>query len=161
VNKKSRQLGLNSGTASIRLRNLILFNLAVRFELNKCYRCGKSIDKAEEFTLDHKIDWLDSCNPVDLFFDVSNVAFSHARCNRLARRTPRKIRSKTGFKGVYLDKNRKKPYKAELETKINGKKRVYRLGRFNTAQEAALAYDMKAREILGNRAVLNSDILGR
>jgi len=79
-----------------------------------------------------------------LFFDISNVAFSHPKCNRLARRTLRIIKSKTGFKGVYFDKNRKKPYKAELEIKINGVKTIYRL-----ASEAALAYDVKAKEILG------------
>jgi hypothetical protein len=158
VNKKTEQLGCNLGSAAIKLRKLILFDLIVKFDLNKCYRCGKSINAVGDFTLDHKIDWLDSVNPKELFFDVSNVTFSHALCNRLARRTPNKVRSKVGFKGVYFNSARKKPYKAELETKINGEKKVYRLGRFETAEEAALVYDAKAKEILGNRAISNHDM---
>jgi len=158
VDKKFEQLGCNLGSAAIKLRKLVLFDLIVKFGLNKCYRCGKVIDAVDDFTLDHKIDWLDSANPEELFFDVSNVAFSHALCNTLARRTPNKVRGKVGFKGVYFDSGRKKPYKAELETKINGEKKVYRLGRFGTAEEAALAYDLKAKEILGNRAISNHDM---
>lgn len=158
MNKKLEQLGCNLGSATLKLRKLILFDLIVKFNLNRCYRCGELINVVGDFTLDHKIDWLDSVNPKELFFDVSNVAFSHALCNRLARRTPNKVKSKAGFKGVYLTFSKKKPYKAELETKIGGEKKVYRLGRFETAAEAALAYDTKAKEIIGNRAILNHDM---
>lgn len=158
MNRKSEQLGCNFGNASFKLRSLVIFNLIEKHGLNKCYRCGETIKSVNDLTLDHKIDWLDSENPKQLFFDVDNIAFSHANCNRLSRRTPRKVKSKTGFKGVYYDAGRKKPYKAELETKINGVKTLHVCGRFSTAKEAALAYDAKAKEILGDRAISNHDM---
>lgn len=60
----------------------------------------------------------------------------------------------TKYRGVCAPtkyKNYAKPYIAQL--KINGK--THNLGYFATAQEAALAYNKKATEIYGERAVLN------
>ncbi|KKL25623.1 hypothetical protein LCGC14_2403400, partial [marine sediment metagenome] len=39
-----------------------------------------SIDNIDDFTIEHKIPWLD--NDSDLFWDLDNIAFSHNRCNR-------------------------------------------------------------------------------
>lgn len=36
------------GTAQAILKKNILYNLLVRFNLNKCYQCGNTIDKVEE-----------------------------------------------------------------------------------------------------------------
>lgn len=59
----------------------------------------------------------------------------------------------TGYKGVVFskDKNRIKRYRAEL--KHLGKR--YNLGRYLTAEEAALAYNIKAIELFGEHACLN------
>lgn len=46
--KKSNQLGMPIGTAQAILKKNILYNLLVRFNLNKCYQCGNTIDKVEE-----------------------------------------------------------------------------------------------------------------
>ncbi len=56
----------------------------------------------------------------------------------------------TGYKGVYFDKQRKK-YAAEI---MCGRKKHY-LGRFNTAREAAIAYNRKAIKLFGEYAFLN------
>lgn len=79
--KKEKQLGMPIGTASAKLKKTIMFTMAEMLGLTICHRCGKRIDKVEEFSIDHKIDWLDSDKPVELFFDLENIAFSHLRCN--------------------------------------------------------------------------------
>lgn len=60
--------------------------------------------------------------------------------------------NKTGFKGVIKRGDRRtKPYKAQIS--VNGKT-VY-IGHFDTAKQAALAYNEKAKELHGEFARLN------
>lgn len=56
--------------------------------------------------------------------------------------------SKTGFRGVYFDNKR---FRAIIT--INGK--TMHIGMFDTAEEAARAYNKKALEVLGENANLN------
>lgn len=83
-NKKAEQLGMPYGTASNRLRKLILFKLLQECGKDTCYRCGKKIENPNELSIEHKINWLDSDNPVEIFFDLENIAFSHLSCNSRA-----------------------------------------------------------------------------
>ena len=69
------------GTASAKLRKSILFSILKKFSLNYCYQCSAEIAKEEELSIEHKIPYLDSENPVKLFFDLENIAFSHLKCN--------------------------------------------------------------------------------
>ena len=58
----------------------------------------------------------------------------------------------TGFKGVYdCGDSKKNPYTA----KIQRDNKVYHLGHYLTAEEAAKVYDKKAIELFGEFAVLN------
>ena len=58
----------------------------------------------------------------------------------------------TGYKGVYhTDDSKVNLYKA----KIQKDKKVYCLGRYNSPEEAARAYDTKAKELFGEFANLN------
>lgn len=84
--KKKKQLGMDPGTASHRLKKSILFDFAKKLDLNWCYQCGAEITDIDKFTLEHKVPWLDSEDPVDLFFNLDNIAFSHAKCNYSASR---------------------------------------------------------------------------
>ena len=61
--------------------------------------------------------------------------------------------STTGYKGVSWDQSRKK-YAADI--KVNGKR--LRLGRFNTAFEAAKAYDTAALKHCGEFATTNQSL---
>lgn len=61
-----------------------------------------------------------------------------------------RISTRSGFKGVGCEAHGK-PFRAVI--KINGKKRY--LGTFDTAQEAARAYDKAALEIFGEFAQIN------
>lgn len=81
MDKKSDQLGIPFGTANGRLRKILLFSLAKKLGLDVCFRCRDKIILLEDFTIDHKIPWLDSTEPTILFFDIDNIAFSHNRCN--------------------------------------------------------------------------------
>lgn len=86
-NKKAEQLGMNPSTASGRLVKDLLFDSIS--EKNFCYHCGKAMTR-ENFTIEHKIPWLDSEDPVGLFFDLNNIAFSHHSCNVAAARVAKR-----------------------------------------------------------------------
>lgn len=77
---KNEQLGMNYSTASNRLVKDLLFNFIVTTGCNECYRCGESMERFN-FSIEHKTPWLHSDNPKDLFFDLSNISFSHLKCN--------------------------------------------------------------------------------
>ena len=79
--KKTKQLRMNPSTASNRLKKLLLFDLAKRLKINWCYQCGAEIETAKRMTIEHKTPWLDSGDPVGNFFNLDNIAFSHASCN--------------------------------------------------------------------------------
>ena len=75
--KKTAQLGMPYGTASHKLRKIIIFSLVVKLGENFCFRCGKKIESEKDLSIEHKTPWLDSENPTELFFDLQNIAFSH------------------------------------------------------------------------------------
>lgn len=86
--KKKSQRGMPHGTASNRLRKAIIFDMANRLGETNCFQCGKEIDNIDNFSIEHKIPYLNSDDPYGLFFSLENIAFSHIRCNiAAARRT--------------------------------------------------------------------------
>lgn len=58
-----------------------MFELAKKCNMDICFRCGQKIELIEDFTIDHKESWLQSDEPARLFYDMGNIAFSHAKCN--------------------------------------------------------------------------------
>jgi hypothetical protein len=66
----------------------------------------------------------------------------------------RKIKNKSGFRGVCFDKRkwRQKRWYARIR---NGEKKAIFLGFFFTSEDAARAYDEKAKELFGEFASLN------
>ncbi len=83
-NKKQEQLGMNPSTASGRLVKDLLFDF-IQKEGIKCFRCEKKMTR-ETFSIEHKIPWLDSENPIELYFNLDNISFSHLPCNSKAAR---------------------------------------------------------------------------
>jgi len=57
-------------------------------------------------------------------------------------------KTKSGYRGVYKNKGK---YVAEI---YNGKQRIY-IGRFETAEEAAMAYNKKSVELFGKDGKIN------
>lgn len=83
--KKALQLGMNPSTASGRLVKDVLWNYIVKSGDNKCHQCGCEMTR-ENFSIEHKTPWLDSEDPVGLYFDLNNISFSHLSCNAKAGR---------------------------------------------------------------------------
>jgi hypothetical protein len=119
--EKSKQLGMPHGTAANRLRKKILFALLELAELNECWRCGEKMGDIDEFSIDHIEPWLHSNDPIGLYFDLDNVAFSHIKCNIAASRNTLKgtgqtkqIRNKkknAQLRSVYTTEKRQERYK--------------------------------------------------
>lgn len=80
MDKKSEQLGILFGTASNRLVKDILWELIKETNRELCFHCNEEMSR-ETFSIEHKIPWLDSENPQELFFDFENISFSHLKCN--------------------------------------------------------------------------------
>jgi len=76
---KTAQLGMPFGTANGRLRKMIIFHLLILHNENICYRCNRCIEFVEDLSIEHKTAWLN--NDPKLFWDLSNIAFSHLACN--------------------------------------------------------------------------------
>src|SRR5271170_1579899 len=78
--KKTQTLGMPFGTACGRLRKNILFHLLTRLKENICFKCGLTIEKVEDLSIEHKLPW--EGRSADLFWSLDNIAFSHLHCNR-------------------------------------------------------------------------------
>lgn len=78
--RKSEELGMPFGTACHQLRKSVMFHLLQKHGENVCYRCSRVIETVDDLTIEHKQTWLGV--DVKLFWDLNNIAFSHAKCNR-------------------------------------------------------------------------------
>lgn len=71
---------MSFGTACGRLRKLVLFDLLQRHGENICFKCERYIENADELSIEHKKPWQNS--DAQLFWELTNIAFSHLHCNR-------------------------------------------------------------------------------
>lgn len=78
--KKKMQLGMNPSTAANRLVKDILWRLIVETEQDECCKCGFPMTR-DTFSIEHLEPWLDSEDPIGLYFSQENIGFSHLRCN--------------------------------------------------------------------------------
>lgn len=113
TDKKAKQLGMNPSTASGRLVKDLLWNFVGECGLDSCYRCGMPM-RRDTFSIEHIDPWLDSEDPVGLYFDIGNISYSHKSCN-----------SKEVRRGKYTSEQEAK--EAHLQTSRDWKKynRVY------------------------------------
>lgn len=79
MDKQHRKLGMNPSTARHKLRTDVMFMLVQQLGYT-CYRCGEELTR-DTLSIEHKLPWLNSEDPVGLFFDLNNIAFSHQSCN--------------------------------------------------------------------------------
>jgi hypothetical protein len=135
---KAEKLGMPFGTATARLRKSLLFYVAGLANLLDCYRCGELIETEEEFTIEHKVAWFNSVDPVKYFFDINNISFSHSVCNNRAALRPHKIyasiqeRRRAGFARYYA-----KPDKKEAHLARKRRRYAERYGYYNKHQPLA------------------------
>lgn len=90
--KKKDQLGMHPSTASNRLQRDIIWDFIVKTDQTKCHRCGLEMSR-EDYSIEHKEPWLDSEDPVELFFNLDNISYSHQKCNYGAARKYTKVLS--------------------------------------------------------------------
>ena len=83
--KKQNQLGMNPSTAANRLVKDVLFKLVCDTGRNVCHQCSEPMER-ETFSIEHKTPWLDSNDPLGLYFNLENISFSHRVCNIKAAR---------------------------------------------------------------------------
>ena len=88
--EKTKQLGMNPSTASARLVKDILWSLIVQTEQDKCCKCGEHMSR-DTFSIEHIEPWLHSEKPLQLYFDLNNISFSHLTCNIADIRRPNKL----------------------------------------------------------------------
>lgn len=126
MSKKSDQLGMNISTAQNRLRKDLLWHFVVKCEENTCFKCGEKITDKKDLSIEHKEPWLDAEDPLGLFFDLDNIAFSHLHCNN------RRPAPKTGVPKKIRDHNRRKKRWKEMsveERKADRRERYKRFGK--------------------------------
>lgn len=103
---KSDLLGTAFGTANARLRKSIMFELARKADMLRCFQCGELIETVDDFSIEHKEPWQSADDPVAAFFSLENIAFSHYLCNVLAAKSRRvypdeRERKRLGFLRYY------------------------------------------------------------
>lgn len=110
-NKKNEQLGMNVGTAQHRLLKDILWSLIVETGKDVCCKCGQKMCR-NTFSIEHLEPWLDSENPFELFFDLSNISFSHLKCNLSAARKYNKWEDREAYAEYFRKKDAERERKA-------------------------------------------------
>lgn len=88
---------------------------------------------------------------------LNNRRFNLRLCNQTQNLGNSKIpiTNRTGYKGVYSTENSQKPRTYPFMSKIQFKKKHIHIGYYMTAEEAARAYDKKAKELFGEFARTN------
>jgi len=154
---KSEKLGMSFSKANHILRKKILFYLAEKCGMRKCFRCGKDIKNIENFSIEHKISWVQADNPPEMFFDINNIAFSHSKCNQLSktRFIFTKV-GKSGYRGVTYDGSEKRDKGWRARTVFKGKR--YCFGVHKTAIDAAKVYDEEVVKLFGDKAITNKKL---
>ena len=103
---KTTLLGMPHGTASARLLKSILFDLVATCGRDACHRCGEKITSVSEMSIEHIDPWQSHADPVRAFFDLSNISFSHRRCNYAAAEHPRKERTQEDWRQLWREKKK-------------------------------------------------------
>lgn len=75
-----KKYSLTVSSARSRLIKSIMFALLKESDQHYCYRCGEELE-LNSFTIEHVKPWAYQEDAWELYFDLSNIAFSHSKCN--------------------------------------------------------------------------------
>ncbi len=78
--EQPRLMKLSLESAYSLLLKMVLLDFINDIGKGNCYRCKKPIRKAKELAIDHVKPWYQE-DPT-LFWDLSNIVFSHKQCSR-------------------------------------------------------------------------------
>lgn len=156
-NKRTELLGENIDGAWYKLKKMILFDLVKKLELDICYRCNQKIEYVDDFSIEHKVQWVESDYPQKSFYDLENIAFSHEKCNYSndGKQRFRVYENKSGLRGVTHVKSKKSNC---WRAQIKKDRKTYALGYYATREEAGKIYDLKAIEFWGDEAITNKSL---
>jgi hypothetical protein len=125
--KKEEQLGMSYGKANNILIRNIIWNFVVKSNMNFCYHCSGELNR-ENFSIEHIEPWLDSENPLELFFDIKNISFSHHSCNVGNSRKYNKYENRLDAKQARLDSAKKWKKNNRVYDSEKRKEKYKRLG---------------------------------
>lgn len=145
--RRSALLGMPFNTAERKLRKMVIYELAQQLQKNVCARCGTKIESSDDLALIHLRDWQD--NPSG-FWDLTNVAFSHVRCEA-TRHDQRQEETK---------KMKKVELKIEDE-KGNSLPGVNHQGQIYIAAEDGERYSLRLKNNTGERLLAVTTVDGR
>ena len=135
---RNEQLGMPIGTASARLKKIIMFDLIKKLNQNICFQCGKIIETEENLSIEHKIPYLHSEDPIKLFFDLGNIAFSHLKCNVGAARKNIEALKNTFkdkcLKGQHSNSNLNKELVLEIRNFLKTNKQIDAVKKYNLSK---------------------------
>ena len=100
---KNDFLGMPFGTATNKLRKMIMFDLIKKLNLDNCFQCNEKIISIRSLSIEHKKKWLNV--DVNLFWELDNISFSHLSCNVKSRDIPNKINYPDGSAWCFICKN--------------------------------------------------------
>lgn len=162
-NKKLKEIfGIPYSTASYRLNRLILFKLLKETKKDICYRCGKKINEVNTLSIEHKRAWKSSNNPIQYFFDLENISFSHLHCNISFAQLGKSYKKMerigiSGHRGVCIRTRKTKKY---YEVTLCKNKNKIFIGGFSSLDEAIEAYEKAVKEWDRKAFDLNSEAKG-
>lgn len=125
--KKRQQLGMNPSTARSRLVQDVLWMLIEKSGMNVCHQCGEPMCR-DTFSIEHKDPWLDSDDPIAMYFDLQNVGFSHQGCNSGAARRPHKHATREIAYQKKLESNQRSKQKLRVYDPQERAARYQRIG---------------------------------
>lgn len=76
----SKLLGMHYRNAQVHLVRKVAFQYFLQKQNGKCFRCGELLHE-DSWHLDHIKAWAVQKNPQDSYWDLTNLAASHAGCN--------------------------------------------------------------------------------
>ena len=135
--KKAEQLGMAYGTAAHRLRKAIMWKYVCEAGDNICFQCKEEIKRIDDLSVEHKKPWLDSNDPIKLYFDLNNVTFSHLSCNCRAGFLG-KVPSKEHRRKISLANKGRKLTKKQYDEMVERNKRICTTPKFKLAVSNAM-----------------------
>lgn len=153
---KTEQLGMSYNRAYNELRKKVIFHLMVKCGMDTCFKCGEKITRPDDMSIEHIEPWLYADNPLEVFHDMNNIAFSHFLCNMSRQKVLRGNGTPaSGYKGVTHKNVRGKwKWRAQFYNGITTK----HIGYFDTPEEGAIAYDNAVITCFGEDAVTNKSL---
>lgn len=95
-----------------------MWDLLLRTGATACCICGEEMEEGN-YSVEHKIPWLHTEDPLATYMNIENIGYAHHRCNvRLARK------KKTGFnQAEYIKEWRRKRRESKTSEELKTERR--------------------------------------